>query len=428
MEPAPTVAAVGFRRPTQRTPGGYQVAKMNHKQGWKWVIGLGFLLSFAGAFADDHGNTPEIATPIEIGVAISGVHDPAGDTDFFTFLSQADRYYRIETFDLQPQGVSDTVMVLYDTDKQTILAEDDQSGSELNASKILWASPRADRFYIEVFQFFTTATGSYKLIVEDLGEVPPDDHGDLPDATATALVVGASPTPGRIEPAGDVDFFSFAAQGGLFYDMETFDLGSGSDTVLTLFSPDGQHIIAQDDQSGRQLFASRIVWKAPETNVYYLRVSQYLPTGIGGYSVGVRNRGPGASLPTDGTPIAGLLSAAGEIRIYNFETQRRSIYKVDLTTGNILNRFTVTVLDSDGLTRLAVNSFSQSPLHWQAPSEGIYYLVIREDFEGGDFDLSILNLGVPLPNADLNEDYRVDHEDLFLLMQQWQMVYPTPTP
>jgi hypothetical protein len=39
-----------------------------------------------------------------------------------------------------------------------------------------------------------------------------------------------------------------------------------------------------------------------------------------------------------------------------------------------------------------------------------------------------MDLGTPPPDADLNDDYRVDHQDLLLFQAQWQAVYPTPTP
>ena len=135
----------------------------------------------------------------------------------------------------------------------------------------------------------------------------------------------------------------------------------------------------------------------------------------------------GTAKTGDGT-VAGLLEEAGAIEVLSLSAIEKHIYLINLITDNILNRFTVNVLDTDGLTELADNDFSESTLSWQAPSTATYYLVIREDLEGGSFDLSTRDQGMPPPDADLNDDFRVDHDDLLLFQSQWQEVYPTPTP
>ena len=135
-----------------------------------------------------------------------------------------------------------------------------------------------------------------------------------------------------------------------------------------------------------------------------------------------------ASFVSAGTPVAGALAQAGDIDLWQFQAQEGRRYLIDLKTSNLLNRFTLTLLDRDGLSELADNDFSEAALTWQAPMAGNYYLIVREDFEGGDYSLSVRDQG-PLPaDADLNDDYRVDHADLYLLQSQWQQAYPTPTP
>ena len=87
-----------------------------------------------------------------------------------------------------------------------------------------------------------------------------DDHENDP-GSSTALVVGGLPVDGTTEIAGGLDFFSFGALEDIFYDLETFDLGVGSDTLLALLSPpDGQKVLAGDDQGGREFNASRIIF------------------------------------------------------------------------------------------------------------------------------------------------------------------------
>ena len=85
--------------------------------------------------ADDHGNDPATATSIKTdGTPLAGNIETPGDVDYFKFLGTLGRLYRVETFELGPN--SDTFIVLYAPDGITKLFEDDQSGSEENASKI----------------------------------------------------------------------------------------------------------------------------------------------------------------------------------------------------------------------------------------------------------------------------------------------------
>ena len=403
-------------------------------------LSLGVLLfaALAGglpaAGADDHGDTPETATPVVIGVTTSGQHEIAGDTDFFSFDATQSQYYRIETFDLEsfPGGSqSDTVIYLYDSDGQTVLAADDQSGSQLNASKILWGCSRTDTYYLEIIQFFSTATGMYKFIIDPIF-LPPDDHSNYPDEAATALVIDGTPTGGTIEVQGDVDFFAYPAEVGLFYDVETFDLSTSSDTLLALYSPDGMDKFLEDDQGGRQTNASRMIWKATETARFFVRVSQYLTAGTGDYSVGVREEGIASLIPAlfveGGTPVSGLLPEAGDIDVHSFEAGEKHFYEIALETANGQNNFELALLDTNGMTILAENDFSESNLNWQAPADGLYFLIVREDLQGGSYDLSVWDQGTPPADADLNDDFKVDHSDLYLFQAEWQKVYPTPTP
>ena len=74
-----------------------------------------------------------------------------------------------------------------------------------------------------------------------------DDHGD--DRSGATRI-----------REGDRDFFSFSAEGGREYRIET-NLGSNNDTVLVLYGPDGDYL-DEDDDSGEDA-ASRLDWVAP---------------------------------------------------------------------------------------------------------------------------------------------------------------------
>jgi hypothetical protein len=86
----------------------------------------------------------------------------------------------------------------------------------------------------------------------------------------------------------------------------------------------------------------------------------------------------------DGTKVAGILSEAGDIDVYSLDAIAKRLYRIELITGNFLNRFKLRLLDGDGRTLLAQNDFASSQMTWQAPRSDTFYLIIREDIEAAN--------------------------------------------
>jgi len=98
----------------------------------------------------------------------------------------------------------------------------------------------------------------------------PDDSS----AQASLLTVGAAAQNHNFDHRGDVDWLRFDAIAGRYYDVWTDNL-LGADTILFLVDVDGQTDLAQNDDDPNRGLASRIVWKAPDTGTYYIRVEEY---------------------------------------------------------------------------------------------------------------------------------------------------------
>ena len=98
-----------------------------------------------------------------------------------------------------------------------------------------------------------------------------DDHGDNA-ASSTAIDV-PSTTAGNIEPARDTDWFRINTIAGATYEISTV-IGTVRDTTLTLIAPDGNTVVAFDDDGGPG-FASSIQWTAPTSNTYYVQVGAF---------------------------------------------------------------------------------------------------------------------------------------------------------
>ena len=109
-----------------------------------------------------------------------------------------------------------------------------------------------------------------------------DDHGDS-RSDAAVIAVGVSKA-GNIETSGDTDYFSFRAESGRSYRIQT-QLGTLSDTVITLYDSGGSRLDRNDNISDDNR-ASRLEWTAPSSGTYYVRVEAYQSnTGTYGLSL-----------------------------------------------------------------------------------------------------------------------------------------------
>lgn len=97
--------------------------------------------------------------------------------------------------------------------------------------------------------------------------------GQAAGNTCTPVVVGARPREGNIDAGGDSITYCLTATGGTTYQISV-ELETLSDSVLTLFAPDGQSQLAENDDYGSGL-SSFLEWTAPSDGVYKLRVSGY---------------------------------------------------------------------------------------------------------------------------------------------------------
>ncbi len=71
-----------------------------------------------------------------------------------------------------------------------------------------------------------------------------------------------------------VDWLSFTAQAMQTYTVTTWADGQRADTILELYATDGTTMIASNDNSaGTTDFSSALVWEAPSTGVFYLKVT-----------------------------------------------------------------------------------------------------------------------------------------------------------
>ena len=345
---------------------------------------------------DDHGDDRSGATRIRDGEFLDGDIERDGDRDFFFFSAERGREYRIET---HLGSNSDTVLFLYGPDGD-YLDEDDDSGDS-GASLLEWVAPSSDTYYIEVSGFSGTL-GTYQLSLSDLGAQPPDDHGD--DRSGATRIRDGEFLDGDIERDGDRDFFSFSAEGGREYRIETH---LGFDTVLVLYGPDGGYLV-EDDDSGDS-GASRLEWVAPSSDTYYIEVSGFeSTTGTYQLSLSVLGAQPpddhgddrsGATRIRDGEFLSGDIELDGDRDFFFFSAEGGREYRIETHLGFD----TVLVLygpDGDYLVEDDDSGDSAaSRLEWVAPSSDTYYIEVS-GFSGtlGTYQLSLSDLGAQPPD------------------------------
>ena len=220
---------------------------------------------------DDHGNDITSATSISVDTTYSSDIEVGGDIDFFAFPVVKNNGYVLET---TLGTLSDSFLHLYDG-SGTQLASADQGGVG-NASKISWVADSSGTYYAQVRGYSGSQFGTYGFSVTETV----DDHGnDIASATPVSVNVSIS---GGIDVDGDIDFFSFPAQTGVSYVIET-TLITLSDSFLHLYDGTGTQL-ASNDVSGVGN-ASKIVWVAPSSATYYAAVRHYSSTGTGTYSL-----------------------------------------------------------------------------------------------------------------------------------------------
>ncbi len=163
---------------------------------------------------------------------------------------------------MQPGGV-----IFFDTDADPL------PGSDM-AGTI--AKLRARRIRVEVLLSGScTEEIAAPALAAPSGHFAPevgDDHGDnAPGATT----VGARVTPfeGVVAPAGDRDYFSFAAIAGTQYRLEVA-VASGFDSVLTAYDTNGTTALGFDDDGGANR-GSLLAFTAPADGTYFVAVGGF---------------------------------------------------------------------------------------------------------------------------------------------------------
>jgi hypothetical protein len=326
--------------------------------------------------AEVSGDGPGTAGVIVPGTSYAGMISPAGDNDWYQFDALAGHAYKVDTTG------TDTYVYIYDPNGTTILSENDYPPLYLAATGV-------GPYYVRVRHYSSTSTGSYTVMVTDLGL---DDGNDA--AHATVLPVGATGLTAYIVPAGDVDWFKWDATASHAYKIST----TGISTYIDLYDTDGTTLLKDSTTGSAYLYATA-------NATYYARVKHYTSTAVGQYTVkaedvGADDHGNDAAHATpaytSGVGVDGVINYPGDDDWFSFQADANHIYSINTAYRAPSTSFDsyVYVYDINGTTVLKESD--PVPMVWSGSVAGTYYVRVRHYYSTYTdyyYTLTITDLG-----------------------------------
>lgn len=218
-------------------------------------------------------------------------------------------------------------------------------------------------------------------------------------ADAREIATDATPQPHNLHTEGDHDYLYFDASEGHVYTIDTLGLGAEIDTIIYLYDDQEQELARNDDGTEGAL-ASRIVWIAPSSGTYYVMVRDLSEDSSGpnaSYSISVEEgtfvEGADPYEPDDESGLASQIETDGTSQTHTFHTTTDVDFvwffaeaglEYAIETGNLLEGCDTIVYlyDEDGYELTYDDDAGEggyaSLIVWEAPADGIYYVVARD--------------------------------------------------
>ena len=320
---------------------------------------------------DDHANSTDGATPINLGSSVTGSIDPGYDVDMFKLdLSDASEPTPVW---LYTSGNLYTSGQLYDSEGSVLQSNQFYDGQNFQIVETL----ASGIYYVSVESSYSSTVGDYTLHAE---EAPPDDHANTTDG-ATPIALGSSVT-GRIFPGLDVDMFKLDLSGASESTTVRLYTTGYLATLGQLYDSDGSTLSSNAYHRDGNF---QIVETLP-SGIYYVSVEGYYYSRIGDYTLHAEEVPPddhanttdGATPITLGSSVTGSIDPDFDVDMFKLDLSGESEpITVRLYTSGNLN--TVGRLyDNDG-TLLQDNDYyyGQNFQIVETLPSGIYYVSVE---------------------------------------------------
>lgn len=180
------------------------------------------------ASLDDHGDTPDTATPVTPGLRFAGFLTDSWDRDVFSFTAAPGHFYR---FGCTFQDATSLWKHEWIQEQGIILAYEMVYGPDAPG---LHFKPGAGTKFLRLETDSLELSGEYTCLLDDLG---PDDHGDdVANATPLTWPIRLS---AALETAFDTDAFSVNLLAG---QTRIVRAGGNFSTRVRVLGPDGAEV------------------------------------------------------------------------------------------------------------------------------------------------------------------------------------------
>jgi hypothetical protein len=362
------------------------------------------------------------------------------DIDWYRFSAIAGQRYIFETYNVSPQ--LNTLLQLYGTDGVTEIAGNISGGTGNNLSRIAWQAASTGNYYVRVSRISGAGSYSIRAIAKfDEGAIwdgfhEPNDNWETAHSIGVerinAIYTTIYPRGAYSTNSGDDDWFRFSAVLGRRYVIETYNVAPFLNTYLALYDTNGTSQIDNDIGSGTGNSEARIVWQAPQTGLFFIRVNAQSNLESGSYSLRVLPKyDEGASWdlswePNDewvtATPV--ILNQTQNRSLYersNYRTNSadndyfwfyaQAGYQYTFTLQSVAStlRANLSIHSLDGETTLASNASFTDPgtpksLNYTFATPGNYYVRVHpyssSSYDYGDYQLRVSSV-VPAVQVNL---------------------------
>ncbi|MFB3908617.1 MAG: PPC domain-containing protein [Candidatus Eisenbacteria bacterium] len=122
----------------------------------------------------------------------------------------------------------------------------------------------------------------------DLGwlrSTSPEEEPNNTCATSQSMSCEDMADPCSVQPAGDLDWFSFYAARGALVTIGTDEVPGQPlvDTWIELYAPDCVTLVSYDDDHGPGNYSLIYTYLVPQSGIYHLKVRSHVSGGTGGY-------------------------------------------------------------------------------------------------------------------------------------------------
>ena len=366
------------------------------------------------------------------GTATPGQVMMGGDQEWYQFSARRGVTYGFET---QLTTIDDTIMDLVDTDRQTIIIENDddtRNGGGFQ-SYIEWTCPVDGTYYIMV-KGYGSSTGAFQLIARS------SDSGSGSGSAGTELADPCSGSGATLGPPLTRASVSFMPDGGTQDDIDCkWAITCPGNTMPTItFSEfetesDYDFVKVYDGATTRARLIDQM--SGSLTDLRYTTLSatgstmtvEFTSDGsVGGRGFDAQYRCGTAQAPpppppstppppprgqadstmhlitADGTQIDGSIRSASDHEWYQFDAVAAHTYQIETTLGT-MGDTVIDLVDTDRATVIVENDDDArtgsrtlaSYVEWTCPTDGTYYVMVKGYGSGdlGTFHLSVTDAG-----------------------------------